>query len=106
MVTQIAMVLSTLGIGALTRGRHVQVGLLPRCWAARRSRRTRWPPGELAVLGSHGMAAADYPAMLSLISAGRLRPELQVTRELALADAGPALAGVGGEPGIAVVSAF
>ena len=28
---------------------------------------------ELDVLGSHGMAAADYPAMLSLIEQGKLR---------------------------------
>ncbi|HEY4630265.1 MAG TPA: alcohol dehydrogenase, partial [Blastococcus sp.] len=61
---------------------------------------------ELAVLGSHGMAAADYPAMLSLIEAGRLRPDLLVTRELGLEDAGEALATVGREPGIAVVTSF
>jgi threonine dehydrogenase-like Zn-dependent dehydrogenase len=52
------------------------------------------------------MAAADYPAMLSLIEAGRLHPELLVTRELGLDDAGEALAAVGREPGIAVVTSF
>ncbi|WP_369135019.1 alcohol dehydrogenase catalytic domain-containing protein [Modestobacter sp. I12A-02662] len=88
------------------RGRHVQVGLLPPVLGRPEIPMEAVVAGELAVLGSHGMAAADYPAMLSLISAGRLRPELLVTRELTLADAGPALAGVGGEPGIAVVTAF
>ncbi|MBB3677624.1 alcohol dehydrogenase [Modestobacter versicolor] len=88
------------------RGRHVQVGLLPPAVG-----RTEVPmelviARELAVLGSHGMAAADYPAMLSLIAAGRLRPELLVTRELGLDDAGAALAAVGREPGIAVVTSF
>jgi threonine dehydrogenase-like Zn-dependent dehydrogenase len=62
--------------------------------------------GELALLGSHGMAAADYPALLSLIGAGRLHPELLVTRELGLDDAGDALSTVGSEPGIAVVTSF
>jgi hypothetical protein len=42
--------------------------------------------------------------MLSLIAAGRLHPERLVTRELGLADAGPALVDVGREPGIAVVT--
>ncbi|MCW2574681.1 MAG: putative alcohol dehydrogenase, partial [Modestobacter sp.] len=36
----------------------------------------------------------------------RLHPELLVTRELGLDDAGAALAAVGREPGIAVVTSF
>ena len=43
---------------------------------------------ELALLGSHGMAAHDYPAMLAAVSAGRLRPDLLVTRTITLEDAG------------------
>jgi alcohol dehydrogenase len=88
------------------RGRHVQVGLLPPSVGRPEIPMELVVAGELALLGSHGMAAADYPAMLSLIAAGRLRPELLVTRELRLADAGDALAAVGREPGIAVVTSF
>jgi alcohol dehydrogenase len=88
------------------RGRHVQVGLLPPSVGRPEIPMELVVAGELALLGSHGMAAADYPAMLSLIAAGRLRPELLVTRELGLVDAGDALAAVGREPGIAVVTSF
>lgn len=56
------------------RGRHVQVGLMlgdaaraPLPW----DRVIAW---ELEVLGSHGMAAGDYPAMLDMIADGRLDP--------------------------------
>src|SRR4051794_30214845 len=88
------------------RGRHVQVGLLPPAVGRPEIPMELVVARELALLGSHGMAAADYPAMLSLIEAGRLRPELLVTRELGLDDAGEALAAVGREPGIAVVTSF
>jgi D-arabinose 1-dehydrogenase-like Zn-dependent alcohol dehydrogenase len=88
------------------RGRHVQVGLLPPAVGRPEIPMELVVARELALLGSHGMAAADYPAMLSLIEAGRLRPELLVTRELALDDAGAALAAVGREPGIAVVTSL
>jgi D-arabinose 1-dehydrogenase-like Zn-dependent alcohol dehydrogenase len=88
------------------RGRHVQVGLLPPAVGRPEIPMELVVAGELALLGSHGMAAADYPAMLSLIAAGRLHPELLVTRELGLDDAGAALAAVGGDPGIAVVTTF
>ncbi|MEU2350143.1 zinc-dependent alcohol dehydrogenase family protein [Modestobacter sp. NPDC049651] len=88
------------------RGRHVQVGLLPPAAGRAEVPMELVIARELQLLGSHGMAAADYPAMLSLIAAGRLRPELLVTRQLGLADAGPALAAVGRTPGIAVVTSF
>jgi alcohol dehydrogenase len=56
------------------RGTHVQVGLMlgdavraPLPW----DRVIAW---ELTVVGSHGMAAVDYPAMLAMVADGRLRP--------------------------------
>ncbi len=55
-------------------GRHVQVGLMlgdetraPLPWDLVVSR-------ELQVVGSHGMAAADYPPMLKLVASGALQP--------------------------------
>jgi alcohol dehydrogenase len=53
---------------------------------------------ELEILGSHGMAAHDYPAMLALVADGRLRPDLLVTRRISLAEAAAALPAMG-EPG-------
>jgi threonine dehydrogenase-like Zn-dependent dehydrogenase len=52
------------------------------------------------------MAAHAYPELLGLITAGRLDPRRLVTRELALDDAATALAEIGTQPGIAVVTSF
>lgn len=86
-----------------TRGRHVQVGLLP---GGAHVPMDRVVARELAVLGSHGLAAHAYPPLLDLVLAGRLRPDLLVTRELTLDDAAAALAAVGAAPGIAVITSF
>lgn len=73
------------------RGVHVQVGLMfgdvaraPLPW----DRVIAW---ELRVAGSHGMSAADYPAMLELIEQGRLRPGELVGATVDLAGAVDAL---------------
>ena len=87
------------------RGRHVQVGLLVGDHA-----RTALPMDlvvgrELAVLGSHGMPAVDYPAMLDLVASGALAPERLVARRIGLEDAGAALATMDthGGPGITLI---
>lgn len=41
---------------------------------------------ELDVLGSHGMSSADYPEMLELVAAGKLRPQALVERVVGLAE--------------------
>jgi len=46
---------------------------------------------ELQVVGSHGMAAAEYPAMLAMIVGGRLRPHRLVGSVISLDEAGQAL---------------
>ena len=88
------------------RGRHVQVGLLPPAQGRPEVPMERVIALELALLGSHGMAAHAYPELLGLVADGRLRPQQLVTREIGLDDAGTALAGMGAEPGITVVTAF
>lgn len=70
------------------RGRHVQVGLLP----AVDGRQPRVPMRrvigwELDLLGSHGMAAADYPGMLALIERDELRPHELIEQIVSLDDA-------------------
>lgn len=93
-------------LGLRPRGRHVQVGLLPPEQGRAAVPMERVIALELQVLGSHGMAAHAYPELLGLITAGRLDPRPLITRELALDDAGAALAEVGRQPGIAVVTRF
>ncbi len=69
------------------RGRHVQVGLLPSPTGLSPMPMARAIAWELDVLGSHGMAAVDYPAMLSLIERGDLRPQDLVEAVVSLDDA-------------------
>ena len=88
------------------RGRHVQVGLLPPSQGRPLVPMDRVIALELELLGSHGMAAHAFPALLALVAAGRLRPDLLVTREVGLDDAGAALQQVGRTPGITVLTAF
>jgi D-arabinose 1-dehydrogenase-like Zn-dependent alcohol dehydrogenase len=67
--------------GLRKHGRHVQIGLLPEPAAV--------PMDvvivrELSVLGSHGLAAHAYPAMLDLVATGRLDPARLITRRIGL----------------------
>ena len=90
------------------RGRHVQVGLLLGGESAPRVPMDRVVARELALLGSHGMAAHAYPAMLGLVAAGALRPGLLVRRRLTLGESMEALTTLDSstDPGIAVVDRF
>ncbi|MFI6322712.1 zinc-dependent alcohol dehydrogenase family protein [Nonomuraea sp. NPDC050556] len=88
-------------LGLRRRGRHVQVGLLP-------GGQTPVPMDrvighELRLLGSHGMAAHAYPAMLELIRSGTLHPDQLITRTIGLADAGKALVAIGSVPGVTMI---
>jgi alcohol dehydrogenase len=66
------------------RGRHVQIGLLPPVDGHPRVRMDRVIAWELDLLGSHGMAATDYPAMMALIEDGSLQPQRLVERTIGL----------------------
>ncbi|TWP36700.1 zinc-dependent alcohol dehydrogenase family protein [Leekyejoonella antrihumi] len=82
---------SSASVHSLTRqGRHVQVGLLPSALGVPPLPMDLVVAHELEIVGSHGMAAHDYPAMLAAVAAGRLQPQRLVTRRVRLADA-PAL---------------
>jgi alcohol dehydrogenase len=83
-------------------GRHVQIGLYA---APPRLAIPRVISQELTVLGSHGMAAADYPGLLALVREGSLRPQDLVTRTLALEQACDALVELGQRtrPGVGVI---
>ncbi|NLP84456.1 zinc-dependent alcohol dehydrogenase family protein [Microbacterium sp. CFH 90308] len=62
------------------RGRHVQIGLLPPVEGHPRVPMARVIAWELDLVGSHGMAAVDYPGMLALIENGILRPDRLIER--------------------------
>ncbi|SHM70642.1 zinc-binding dehydrogenase [Cryptosporangium aurantiacum] len=81
------------------RGRHVQVGLLPPAAGRPVVPMDRVIAYELQVLGSHGMAAHDYPRLLNLA----LPLDRLVTRELPLSAGPSALREVGVTPGITVL---
>ena len=73
------------------RGRHVQIGLMlgddelaPLPWDLVVAK-------ELEVLGSHGIAASEYPAMLAMIADGRLQPQRLIGSVIDLERAGEVL---------------
>jgi len=73
-------------------GRHVQVGLLAGRDAMPEIDAARIIALELELLGSHGMAAHEYPPMLTEIASGALDPAALVGRTIGLKDAPAALA--------------
>ena len=89
-------------LGLRKRGRHVQVGIVPAPPRLPMHRVMGW---ELELLGSHGLAAHTYPAMLDLVVRGKLEPGRLVTRTIGLDDVPAALAALGeGSPtGVTVV---
>lgn len=66
------------------RGRHVQVGLLLAEHAAPSLPMARVIAYELELLGSHGMQAHRYDALLAMIAAGKLSPGKLVGRTIRL----------------------
>jgi alcohol dehydrogenase len=73
-------------------GRHVQVGLLAGPDAEPRLPLHLLISRELELIGSHGMAAHAYPAMLRMVTDGQLNPAQLITRHIPLNDAPHALA--------------
>lgn len=77
--------------GLRKRGRHVQVGLMLGSDARAPVPMDLVVARELEILGSHGMAAHDYAAMLASVSEGRLDPRRLVGRTIDLDEAPAAL---------------
>jgi alcohol dehydrogenase len=74
------------------RGRHVQVGLLTGDDFRPRLPMELVVARELEIIGSHGLAAADYPALLDLVTAGKIDVARLVGRKISLDEAPQALA--------------
>lgn len=93
---------AAVGIRSLRpRGRHVQIGLFPSDPVV--------PMGavigkELSILGSHGMPTHDYPGLLDLVAADRLRPQDLIERRITLDDVPDALVAMAGDRSVGGVT--
>ncbi|HYE58787.1 MAG TPA: zinc-dependent alcohol dehydrogenase family protein [Rhodothermales bacterium] len=88
--------------GLRKRGRHVQIGLMVGDHRNAPVPMDRVIAHELQILGSHGMQAYRYPAMLAMIAAGHVRPDALVGRTISLDEAPEALATMDTFPGTGV----
>jgi D-arabinose 1-dehydrogenase-like Zn-dependent alcohol dehydrogenase len=83
-------------VGCLARrGRHVQVGLMGAAAAVPVGVVELLVARELELLGSHGMAAHDYPEMLDRVVSGELDPGRLLRRSVGLAAGAELLAALG-----------
>lgn len=87
------------------RGRHVQVGLMVGENALAPVPMDLVIANEWELVGSHGMAAHEYPEMLARIATGEIDPRILVGRTITLEQAPEALAAMGSTalPGMTVI---
>ncbi len=82
-----------LAVKSLRRmGKHIQLGLLLTEDGLTPMAMARVIGWELELIGSHGMAAVDYPQLLQMIADGKLDPSQFIKRTISLEDATSALA--------------
>ena len=84
------------------RGRHVQVGLMLGDHAKAAIPMAKVIAYELEIRGSHGMQAFRYGAMMEMIRAGKLKPDLLIGKTLSLDEAPAALMAMGNFEGIGI----
>jgi alcohol dehydrogenase len=68
------------------RGRHIQAGLMIGDHARPEIPMWRLHTNEIELLGSHGMQAWRYPAMLAMVADGSLHPDTLVTKRMSLSE--------------------
>jgi alcohol dehydrogenase len=84
-------------------GRHVQIGM-----PLGRHAEPALPlldlvySRQISIMGSRGIAASRFPALLAMIEGGRLDPARLVTRTIPLEEAGDALAAMDGYAGVGI----
>jgi alcohol dehydrogenase len=66
------------------RGKHIQVGLMLADHRHPAIPMDKVLANELEIIGSHGMQAHKYPALLSMIRAGKLFPEKLVRKRISI----------------------
>jgi alcohol dehydrogenase len=77
------------------QGRHAQVGLLLGSDRSTEAPMARVIARELRMFGVHGMAVRHYPAMLSAIAGGSVRPGELVAKTIGLDEVGDEIASMG-----------
>lgn len=89
-------------------GRHVQVGLLVAEHAEPAIPMARVIARELEIIGSHGMQAFRYDAMLAMVCAGKLAPHKLLGRTINLEQSVEALMKMDqcSQPGVSVITEF
>ncbi len=95
-----------LAIASLRRlGRHIQVGLLPPAVIHDQATVPMHTviARELQVLGSHGMSAAAYPAMLADIENGILSPQSLIGQTISLEEVPAALKNITSFSGVTII---
>jgi alcohol dehydrogenase len=92
--------------GLAKRGKHIQVGLLLAGQSRPALPMDQVLSKELEIIGSHGMQAHRYPAMLEMIRNGRLEPEKLLGRTIRLDESVTALPRMDRDPspGVTVIS--
>jgi alcohol dehydrogenase len=90
------------------QGKHIQVGLMTGDHRNARVPMDKVLANELEIIGSHGMQAFKYPAMLEMIRSGKLKPERLIERTISLEEAARVLPLMGkfGSTGVLVVDEF
>lgn len=84
------------------RGKHVQIGLLPPKAGRPLVPMDQVVAKELEILGSHGMQAHRYPAIMEMMQEGRLQPGRLVGRKISLGECVSALPGMDGDTAVGV----
>lgn len=84
------------------RGRHVQVGLLLGQHSRPALPMDKVVAEELELYGSHGMQAHRYPAILTMMRAGKLSPQKMVSKRIELAQAPRELVALGSFAGVGI----
>jgi alcohol dehydrogenase len=85
------------------RGRHVQVGLLPQ---GAHIPMSRVIGHELEILGSHGIQASRYGAILEMMKSGTLQPQKLIGRRIVLDEVPQALVAMRDSPGLGMTMIF
>ena len=90
------------------RGKHIQIGLMLAEHSTPQVPMAKVIARELEILGSHGMQAHRYSALLAMIEAGTLRPERLIGERIDLARSIAALTGMDAfqSLGVTVVTSF
>ena len=88
-----SQVTAEISVKSLRRlGKHIQLGLLLSDDGLTPISMARVIGWEIEIVGSHGMAAVDYPLMLSMIIDGKMHPEKFIKRSISLEEATSTLA--------------